>query len=174
MLIVAPLLWLAALFVLVLLRALLRKEWAAAVAWVLLFTVFSAAGNQFAPVVLVGSLIFFGLAVFLLIRFGLLALVTNFVFCVCPDELSPDDPRVCVVCGHQSGRNSADGRDSASMASTPPWAAGRFSEAPCSRSKLPVHAAPWCDGRIRVGPKSFARAMICPTCGSGIPPGPEG
>ena len=24
---------------------------------------------------------------------------------------SPDDPRVCVVCGHQSGRDSADGRD---------------------------------------------------------------
>ena len=54
-LIVAPIFWLAVLFVLVLLRALLRKEWAAAVAWVLLFTVFFAAGSQFAPVVLVGS-----------------------------------------------------------------------------------------------------------------------
>jgi hypothetical protein len=27
--------------------------------------------------------------------------------------LSSDDPRVCVVCGHQSGRDSADGRDGA-------------------------------------------------------------
>jgi serine/threonine-protein kinase len=71
--------WLAALFVLVLLRALLRKEWAAAVAWVLLFTVFSAAGSQFAPDVLVGNLIFFSLAVFVMIRFGLLALVANFM-----------------------------------------------------------------------------------------------
>ncbi len=71
--------WLGALFVLFLLRALLRKEWAAAVAWVFLFTVFSTAGSQFAPDVLVGALIFFGLAVFVLIRFGLLALVANFI-----------------------------------------------------------------------------------------------
>jgi len=71
--------WLAALFVLFLLRALLRKEWAAAVAWVLLFTVFGAAGSQFAPDVLLGNLIFSGLAVFVLIRFGLLALVANFI-----------------------------------------------------------------------------------------------
>ena len=48
----ALLFWLAALFVLFLLRALLRKEWAAAVAWVLLFTVFSTAQSQFAPVCL--------------------------------------------------------------------------------------------------------------------------
>ena len=73
-------LWLAGLFFLVLLRALLRKEWAAAVAWVLLFTIFAAAGNQFAPDVLVGSLILNSLFVFLMIRFGLLTLVTNFVF----------------------------------------------------------------------------------------------
>ena len=75
----APFFWLAALFVLVLLRALLRKEWAAAVAWVFLFTVFSTAGSQFAPDVLVGALIFFSLAVFVMIRFGLLALVTNWM-----------------------------------------------------------------------------------------------
>ena len=55
----------------------LRKEWAAAVAWVLLFTVLLAAGSQFAPVALVSILIFSGLAVFLLIRFGLLALVAQ-------------------------------------------------------------------------------------------------
>jgi len=71
--------WLATLFVLFLLRALLRTEWAAAVAWILLFTVFTAARSQFAPDVLVGAVIFFGLAVFVLIRFGLLALVANFI-----------------------------------------------------------------------------------------------
>jgi hypothetical protein len=71
---------LAILFVLFLLRALLRKEWAAAVAFVLLFTVLEAAGNQFDPVVLVVSLIFWALAVFLLIRFGLLAFVVSGFF----------------------------------------------------------------------------------------------
>jgi hypothetical protein len=76
----APIFWLAALFVLVLLRALLRKEWAAAVSWVLLFTVFATAqSSEFGPVDLVGTLIFFALAVFCLIRFGLLTLVTNYV-----------------------------------------------------------------------------------------------
>jgi serine/threonine-protein kinase len=79
LLIGAPIFWLAALFVLVLLRALLRKEWAAAVAWVLLFSVFSTARSEFVPVDLVGTLIFFALAVFCLIRFGLLTLVTNYV-----------------------------------------------------------------------------------------------
>ena len=80
MLMSAPVFWLAALFVLVLLRALLRKEWAAAVAWVLLFTVVSAAGNQFVPMALVFFLFLNCLFVFLMIRFGLLTLVTNFVF----------------------------------------------------------------------------------------------
>ena len=70
-----PFFWLAALFVLFLLRALLRKEWAAAAAFVLLFTVLFSAGSQFDPVDLVTSLIFWVLAVFLLIRFGLLAFV---------------------------------------------------------------------------------------------------
>jgi hypothetical protein len=71
---------LAILFVLFLLRALLRKEWAAAVAFVLLFTFFFAAVNQFDPVVLVTSLIYWALAVFLLIRFGLLAFVVQGFF----------------------------------------------------------------------------------------------
>ncbi|MGA7462148.1 MAG: serine/threonine-protein kinase [Candidatus Korobacteraceae bacterium] len=79
LLIGAPIFWLAALFVLVLLRASLRKEWAAAIAWVLLFSVFSTARSEFVPVDLVGTLIFFALAVFCLIRFGLLTLVTNYV-----------------------------------------------------------------------------------------------
>jgi serine/threonine-protein kinase len=78
--IVAPIFWLAALFVLVLLRALLRKQSAAAVVWVILFTVFSTAQSQFAPSAVAGTLIFFGRAVVCLIRFGLLTLVTNFVF----------------------------------------------------------------------------------------------
>jgi len=72
----APLFWLAALFVLFLFRVLLRKEWAAAVAWVLLFAFL---GGQFDPVALASDLIFSGLAVFVMIRFGLLALVANFL-----------------------------------------------------------------------------------------------
>jgi hypothetical protein len=80
MLMLAPMVWLGALFFLVLLRALLRKEWAAAVAWVLLFTVFSAADIQSAPIFLVFFLILSSLFVFLMIRFGLLTLVANFVF----------------------------------------------------------------------------------------------
>jgi hypothetical protein len=77
----APLYWLAALFVLFLFRALLRKEWAAAIALVLLFTLFRPpAADQFAPVVLAVALITIGLSVFLLIRFGLLAVVASEVF----------------------------------------------------------------------------------------------
>jgi serine/threonine-protein kinase len=71
---------LAILFVLFLLRALLRKEWAAATAFVLLFTVLFTAGSQFDPVVLVTSLIFWVLAVFVLIRFGLLAFAVQGLF----------------------------------------------------------------------------------------------
>jgi hypothetical protein len=73
----SPIFWLSALFVLVLLRALLRKEWAAAVAWVLLFTLLFPIG--FDPVGWVGALIFSSLAVFVMIRFGLLTLVVNFM-----------------------------------------------------------------------------------------------
>jgi hypothetical protein len=75
----APFFWLTALFILFLLRALLRKEWAAAVAWVVLPTALTAAGNRFDPVASVGILIFLSLAVFVMIRFGLLALVANLV-----------------------------------------------------------------------------------------------
>lgn len=52
----------------------LRKQWAAAVAFVLLFTIFFAAGN-FSPVVLADGLIYWALMVFLLIRLGLLAMI---------------------------------------------------------------------------------------------------
>ena len=65
------------LFVLFLFRALLRKEWAAAIAWVLLFTLIGRIGNH--PIAWVAALIFFSLAVFVLIRFGLLALAVNLV-----------------------------------------------------------------------------------------------
>ena len=69
----APFVWFAALFVLFLLRVLLRKEWAAAVAWVVLFSVLGGTG----PTGLVITVIFSCLAVFVMIRFGLLALVIN-------------------------------------------------------------------------------------------------
>lgn len=75
-----PFLQLSSLFVLFLFRALLRKQLAAAIAWVLLFTVFYAGANQFSPSSLVWSLIVNVVAVFLLIRFGLLALVATWVF----------------------------------------------------------------------------------------------
>jgi hypothetical protein len=78
-LISGPSFWLASLFVLFVLRALLRKEWAAAVAWVFLFTLLFGGGSQFDPVGLVGTLIFSSLAVFVMIRFGLLALVANWI-----------------------------------------------------------------------------------------------
>jgi len=71
---------LALLFVLVLLRALLRKEWAAAAAFVLLFTFLFAALSQFAPVALVTNLIYWSLLVILLVRFGLLAFVAQGLF----------------------------------------------------------------------------------------------
>ena len=75
----APFAWLASLFVLFLLRVLLRNEGAAAVAWVLLATVLSAAGSHSVPIALVFFVILYSLFVFLMIRFGLLTLVTNFI-----------------------------------------------------------------------------------------------
>jgi hypothetical protein len=72
-------LWLASLFVLFLLRALLRNEWAAGVAWVLVVTALTAASSRFDPVAIVGILIFSSLSVFVMLRFGLLALVANVV-----------------------------------------------------------------------------------------------
>jgi hypothetical protein len=45
-----------------------------------LFSIFSTAQSQFAPFDVVNNLIFFGLAVFFLIRFGLLTLITNYIF----------------------------------------------------------------------------------------------
>jgi hypothetical protein len=69
------------LFFLFLLRALLRKEWAAALVCVLLFTALRPpSASQYAPVLLVTGLITTGLQVFLLIRFGLLAVMASAVF----------------------------------------------------------------------------------------------
>jgi serine/threonine-protein kinase len=76
----AVLLSLACLFLLVLLRALLRKEWAAAVAWVLLFTVFLSVGSNSIPVALGENLIVMGVTVLLLMRLGLLWFLSVFVF----------------------------------------------------------------------------------------------
>ena len=104
-------LWLAILFVLFLFRALLRKEWAAAVAWVLFLTAFFSVGTDSVPVAVVENLIVQGVTVFLLRRLGLLWLVVAVFVSGLLTRLSPDDPRVRLVCGHQSGRNSADGRD---------------------------------------------------------------
>ena len=75
----APLFWVAFLFVVFLLRTLLRKGWAGAVASALLLTVFAAAGTQFTLATSLLFLVFFSVAVFLLIRFGLLVLVANYV-----------------------------------------------------------------------------------------------
>ncbi len=76
------------LFVLFLFRVLLRKEWAAAVAFVLFFTVFLNApqlfgGGPTAVSSLVIGLILNSLSVFLLIRLGMLALVASAVFQFC-------------------------------------------------------------------------------------------
>jgi hypothetical protein len=76
------------LFVLFLFRVLLRKEWAAAVAFVLFFTVFLNApqlfaGGPAAASALMIGLILNGLSVFLLIRLGMLALVASVVFQFC-------------------------------------------------------------------------------------------
>jgi serine/threonine-protein kinase len=79
-LLIVPFLQLSSLFVLFLFRVLLRKQWAAAIAWGLFFTVFFSATSQFAPIVLALNLIITVVAVFLLIRFGLLALVATWVF----------------------------------------------------------------------------------------------
>ena len=70
------------LFFLFLLRALLRKQWAAAIVYVVVTAIFYTTGNQadYAPVVLVSGLITNALTVFLLIRFGLLAVVAAGVF----------------------------------------------------------------------------------------------
>jgi Protein kinase domain len=82
-------------FVLFLLRVLLRKEWMAAVAFVLFFTIFLnapvlfASGSQSAAVAFVIGLILNCATVFLLTRLGLLAVVASVVFQSCFLESFP-------------------------------------------------------------------------------------
>jgi len=69
-----------AFFLLILLRALLRKDWAAAGAYILLEVVFAGLGPGHGPYAWVFALISGGLRVFLLFRFGLWALVVEGFF----------------------------------------------------------------------------------------------
>jgi hypothetical protein len=78
-LIAAPFFWLVFLFLLFHLRNLLRSEWAAAVGGAVLLTVLTAAANELDPTAWALGLFFGMLVVFLLIRFGLLVLVANYV-----------------------------------------------------------------------------------------------
>jgi hypothetical protein len=71
---------LAVLFVLFLFRALLRQEWAAAVAWVLFLTAFLSVGSDSVPIAVVENLIVQGVTVFFLRRLGLLWLVAAIFF----------------------------------------------------------------------------------------------
>jgi hypothetical protein len=71
----APFLWLAILFVLVLLRALLRKEWAAATSLAVIMTLLAAPNRD--AVSSVVTLVFFFLSAYMLMRFGLLAAVAG-------------------------------------------------------------------------------------------------
>jgi len=80
---------LAFLFVLFFFRALLRKEWAAAAAVVLLLSGLAAARSQYPAITFGSNLILNGLAVFLIIRIGLLAEAAAFVFQFCLLENFP-------------------------------------------------------------------------------------
>jgi hypothetical protein len=71
---------LAFLFVLFLFRVLLRREWAAAGAFVLLFTLFSALPSESPALFAVREVIINSLTVFLLVRFGVLAVMASFLF----------------------------------------------------------------------------------------------
>ena len=76
----AILIGLASLALLFLFKTLLRREWAAAIAFVLLLAAFDAAGSQAPALFFARGLILYGLTVYLMIRFGVLALVASNVF----------------------------------------------------------------------------------------------
>jgi hypothetical protein len=77
----AILIGLTTLFFLFVLRVLLRKGWIAAAVFVLVLSVFDALGPTGAPVVFaIRGLIISSLTVFLLVRFGLLALIAAGLF----------------------------------------------------------------------------------------------
>jgi hypothetical protein len=102
------LLALAFLFLLVLLRALLRQEWAAAIASVFFLTVFFSVGSESVPVALV---IVLGGTVFLLIRLGLLWLVVAFVLASLLSDFPLTTQSSAWYAGISPDRNSVDGRD---------------------------------------------------------------
>ncbi len=79
---------LAFLFTLFLFRALLRKEWLAALVWVLFNSFIFALGHESYPIAFVQNLILNGVTVYVLRRLGLLCVVVSFVFdlllLICP------------------------------------------------------------------------------------------
>jgi Protein kinase domain len=68
------------LIILIVFRALLRKEWLAAFAFVLLFALFNSEGWQTSPLVWIVLLTVWGLTVFAMIRFGVLAIMVQGIF----------------------------------------------------------------------------------------------
>ena len=71
---------LAMLFVFFLLRILLRAEWAAALLLVVILSAVDALGNASPLLSWVSNLVSFGAVLFVLVRFGLLAVVVSFAF----------------------------------------------------------------------------------------------
>ncbi len=61
-------------FILVVLRYLLRKPWAAGIAFVVLFTVLKTLDSQHPAIEVVGAILIYGIAAFALVRFGLVTL----------------------------------------------------------------------------------------------------
>ena len=70
---------LAYFFLFVLLRLLLRKDWAAAMVWVLIFIAANALPQGYLPVDAVVNAVYWGIAIFILMRFGLFPLVAFFL-----------------------------------------------------------------------------------------------
>jgi hypothetical protein len=83
---------LAMLFVFFLLRVLLRREWAAAVLFVLVFSAQDALSHDSVLLVGIANVLSFGATVFVLVRFGLLAVVASFWFGVILESfpITPD------------------------------------------------------------------------------------
>jgi serine/threonine-protein kinase len=69
---------LAFIFLFVLLRLLLRKDWVAAMVWVLILTATFALPQGYLPVDAVVNAVFWGITIFILMRFGLFCLMVLF------------------------------------------------------------------------------------------------
>ncbi len=92
------------LFTLFLLRALLRKEWLAAIVCVFLITFFRPpSGDPFSAVTIVSILITTSLTVFLFLRFGLLAVMASYFF----DDLLGSFPLTTQMSSWYSGLSLA-------------------------------------------------------------------